>query len=242
MATREYFTWWLDACRHRHLSPADALDDPRLDDQPDDIPQTTSQPRDALRLPVTCRRGRDTRLDIQRHVHGGRGRGPNGEPQRSVGAMDSEQEEEFGDPEYAPSGQVDPDVGFLATVSGSQIEGIASRYQGIRDARITQHVAPIYPPLQSTAPDMSWIPPWTPPSTRLIRGFWSLPGHQFGTPPSWEYQPMQSGSGSSSTHPVHDMHPPPAPTHYQVIRPRPRSQRQPPLCGTSSHLQHPPPQ
>ncbi|MED6200799.1 hypothetical protein PIB30_088789 [Stylosanthes scabra] len=313
MATREYFTWWLDACRHRHLSPAVALDDPRLDDLPDDIPQTTSQSRDALRfpsdVPVTRRRGRDTRPDIQRHVRVGRGRGPDGEPQRPVGAVDSEEEEEyarqedlpgpsghdgqaepeqleqpepeqpdpkqpvpepigaqddlaqpeqldgdfftgaeddfaarFGDLEYAPSGQVDLDVGFLAMVSGSQIEGIPSRYQGIRDARITQQVAPIRPPLQSTAPDMSWIPPVTPPSVGFIGGFSSLPGHQFGTPPSWEYQPMQPGSGSSSTHPVHDQHPPPAPTHHQVIRPRPRRQRQPPPCGTSSDLQYPPPQ
>ncbi|MED6158870.1 hypothetical protein PIB30_037046 [Stylosanthes scabra] len=266
MATREYFTWWLDVCRHCHFSPANALDDPRLDDLPDDIPQTTSQPRDALRLPgdvpITRRRGRDTRLDIQRHVRGGRGKGPDGEPQRPVGAMDSKEEEEyarqedvpgpsahggeaepvqpersspcrsplleqldddfftgaeddfaarFGDPEYAPSGQIDPDVGFLARVSGSQIEGIASRYQGIRDACITQQVAPVRLPLQSTAPDLSWIPPVTPPFAGFVRGFSSLPGHQFGTPPSWEYQPMQPGSGSSSTHPVHDQHPPPAP-------------------------------
>ncbi|MED6188224.1 hypothetical protein PIB30_084042 [Stylosanthes scabra] len=232
------------------------------------------------------------RPDIHRHVRWGRGRGPDGEPQRPVGAMDSEEEEEyarqedvpgpsahgweadpvqpkpeqpvpepigaqhdlaqpeqlgddfftgaeddfaarFGEPEYAAFGQVDPDVGFLATVSGSQIEGIASRYQGIRNARITQ---------QSTAPDLSWIPPVTPPSVGFVGGASSLPGHHFGTLPSWEYQPMQPSSRSSSTHPVHDQHPPPAPPHHQVIRPRPRRQRQPPPCGTSSHLQHPPPQ
>ncbi|MED6182260.1 hypothetical protein PIB30_026913 [Stylosanthes scabra] len=74
------------------------------------------------------------------------------------------------------------------------------------------------------------------------RGASNLPGHHFGTSPSWEYQPMQSGFGSSSTHLVHDQHPPHAPPHHQVIRPRPRRPRQPPPCSTSSHLQHSPSQ
>ncbi|MED6211778.1 hypothetical protein PIB30_076815 [Stylosanthes scabra] len=93
MATQEYFTWWIAACRHCYLSRPDALDDTRLEDLPEDIPLTMSQPRDALRfpgnVPIMHRRRRDFRPDIQRHVRGGRGRGPNGEPQRPVGAMDS---------------------------------------------------------------------------------------------------------------------------------------------------------
>ncbi|MED6227633.1 hypothetical protein PIB30_115597, partial [Stylosanthes scabra] len=84
MATREYFTWWIAACRHCYLSRPDALDDPRLEDLPEDIPLTTSQPRDALRfpgeVPVTHRRRRDFRPDIQRHVRGGRGRVRMGSP------------------------------------------------------------------------------------------------------------------------------------------------------------------
>ncbi|MED6163065.1 hypothetical protein PIB30_076385 [Stylosanthes scabra] len=262
MATREYFTWLIAACRHCYLSRPDVLDDPCLEDLPEDIPLTTSQPRDALRfpgdVPVTRRRRRDFRPDIQRHVRGQRGRGPDGEPQRPVGAMDSEEEEElehpkpeptgaqgdqgqhdrldddfftgaeadfaarFGEREYAPSGDVDPDLGFLATVPGSQIEAIASRYQGIRYARHTPQVAPIRPPLQSTAPDMSWIPPLSPTSSGHAGGFSGLLGQQFGTPPLWEYPPVQPGSGSSSTHPAHDQQPPMAPSHQQVIRPRPR--------------------
>ncbi|MED6110650.1 hypothetical protein PIB30_044871 [Stylosanthes scabra] len=141
----------------------------------------------------------------------------------------------FGEREYAPSGDVDPDLGFLATVPGSQIEAIASRYQGIR-------LPPFAPPPQSTAPDMSWIPPLSPSSGGHVGGFSGVPGQQFGTPPSWEYPPLQPGSGSSSTHPVHDQQPPMAPPQQQVIRPRPRRHIQPRPCGTASHLQHPPPQ
>ncbi|MED6224941.1 hypothetical protein PIB30_089034 [Stylosanthes scabra] len=243
MATREYFTWWIAACRHCYLSRPDVLDDPRLEDLPEDIPLTASQPRDALRFPgdapVTRRRRRAFRPDIQRHVRGGRGRGPDGEPQRPVGAMDSEEEEEyarqedmpgssghgsqaqpeqgevqpdhpepepmgaegdqgqheglgddfftgaeadfaarFGEWEYAPSGDVDLDLGFLATIPGSQIEAIASRYQGIRYARHTPQVASIRPPPQSTAPNMSWIPPLSPSSGGHVGGFSGVPGQQ----------------------------------------------------------------
>ncbi|MED6137164.1 hypothetical protein PIB30_062491 [Stylosanthes scabra] len=99
MPTREYFEWWLDACRVRYLSPQDALDDPRLDDIPDDVPLKASQQRDRLTLPadvpLTRRCGREFKLDIQRHVRGGRGRGPSSEPQKPVGAMESKEEEEF---------------------------------------------------------------------------------------------------------------------------------------------------
>ncbi|MED6168162.1 hypothetical protein PIB30_009379 [Stylosanthes scabra] len=100
---------------------------------------------------------------------------------------------------------------------------------------------PIRPPLQSTAPDMSWIPPLSPTSGGHVGGFSGLPEQQFGTPPSWEYPPVQPGSGSSSTHPVHDQQPPMAPSQQQVIRPRPCRHIQPRLCGTASHLQYPPP-
>ncbi|MED6126959.1 hypothetical protein PIB30_083482 [Stylosanthes scabra] len=60
MPTWEYFEWWLDACRVRYLSSQDALDDPRLDDLPDDVSLTASQPRDTLLLPgiVPCTRRR----------------------------------------------------------------------------------------------------------------------------------------------------------------------------------------
>ncbi|MED6162117.1 hypothetical protein PIB30_067328 [Stylosanthes scabra] len=52
MPTWAYFDWWQEACRHRYLSPQDALDDPRLDDILDDVPLTVSQPRDTLTLPA----------------------------------------------------------------------------------------------------------------------------------------------------------------------------------------------
>ncbi|MED6160096.1 hypothetical protein PIB30_048221 [Stylosanthes scabra] len=260
MATREYFTWWIAACRHCYLSRPDVLDDPHLEDLPEDIPLTTSQPRDALRfpgdVPVTRRRRRAFRPDIQRH--------------RPVGAMDSEEEEEyarqedlpgssghggqaqpeqgeaesdhpepeptgvegdqherldddfftgaeidfaarFGEREYAPSGDVDPDLGFHATVP---VDG--SRHE-------------LDSPFESIIRWARW-------------GFSGLPGQQFGTSPSWEYPPLQPGSGSSSMHPVHDQQPPMAPPQQQVIRPRPRRHIQPRPCGTVSHLQHPPPQ
>ncbi|MED6212009.1 hypothetical protein PIB30_079035 [Stylosanthes scabra] len=159
MATLEYFTWWLDACRHRHLSRADALDDPRLNDLPDDIPQTTSQPRDALPPGLAARGGQDEPVQPEPEQ-------PVPEPTSAqhdlaqpeqldddfVTGAEDDFAARFGDPEYAPSRQVDPDVGFLATVSGSQIKGIASRYQGIRDARITQQVAPIRPPSTVDSP------------------------------------------------------------------------------------------
>ncbi|MED6121038.1 hypothetical protein PIB30_026250 [Stylosanthes scabra] len=284
MATREYFTWWIAACRHCYLSRPDALDDPRLEDLPEDIPLTASQPRDALRfpgdVPVTRRRRRAFRPDIHRHrpvgamdseeeeeyarqedMHGSFGHGGQAHPEQGevqsdhpepepMGAEGEQGQHEglgddfftgaeadfaarFGEREYAPSGDVDPDLGFLATVPGSQIEAISSRYQGIRYARHTPQVAPIRPPPQSTAPDMSWIPPLSSSSGGHVGGFSGVPGQQFGTPPSWEYPPLQ---------PVHDQQPPMAPPQQQVIRPRPRRHIQPRPCSTASHLQHPPPQ
>ncbi|MED6224009.1 hypothetical protein PIB30_079644 [Stylosanthes scabra] len=84
----------------------DALDDPRLDDILNDVPLTASQQRDRLTLPadvpLTRRRGREFSPNIQRHVRGERGRGPGGEPQKLVGAMESEDEEEFARHEDVP--------------------------------------------------------------------------------------------------------------------------------------------
>ncbi|MED6106833.1 hypothetical protein PIB30_008220 [Stylosanthes scabra] len=99
MPTREYFEWWKVACTSRYLSPADALDDPRLDGLPDDVPATTTQQRDRLALPADVpligRRRQRFRPDIKRQARGGRGRGADGEPQRPVGAIDSEDEAEY---------------------------------------------------------------------------------------------------------------------------------------------------
>ncbi|MED6194252.1 hypothetical protein PIB30_026764 [Stylosanthes scabra] len=88
-----------EACRVRFLSPADALDDPRLDALPDDVPATASQPRDILSLPrdvpFTTKKRRRFRPDIRRQARGGHGRGADGEPQRPIGAIDSEEEAEY---------------------------------------------------------------------------------------------------------------------------------------------------
>ncbi|MED6159304.1 hypothetical protein PIB30_041154 [Stylosanthes scabra] len=82
---------------HPHL--ANALDDPRLDGLPDDVPATATQQRDTLALPadvpLTDRRRQRFRPDIKRQALGGRGRGADGEPQRPVGAIDSEEEAEY---------------------------------------------------------------------------------------------------------------------------------------------------
>ncbi|MED6216808.1 hypothetical protein PIB30_011399 [Stylosanthes scabra] len=99
MPTREYFDWWEVACTSRFLSPADALDDPRLDGLPDNVPATATQQRDTLALPadvpLTGRSCQRFRPDIKRQSRGGRGRGADGEPQRPVGAIDSEEEAEY---------------------------------------------------------------------------------------------------------------------------------------------------
>ncbi|MED6175191.1 hypothetical protein PIB30_076021 [Stylosanthes scabra] len=66
---------------------------------------------------------------------------------------------------------------------------------------------------------------------------------QLGTPPSWEYPQMWTGSENSSLQPVHQQPPHTASAQQPVIRSRPERphrQRQPPPCGISSHLQHPP--
>ncbi|MED6136284.1 hypothetical protein PIB30_054618 [Stylosanthes scabra] len=99
MPTREYFDWWEVACTSRFLSPADALDDPCLDGLPDDVFATATQQRDKLASPVdvplTGRRRQRFRPDIKRQARGGWGRGADGEPQRPVGAIDSEEEAEY---------------------------------------------------------------------------------------------------------------------------------------------------
>ncbi|MED6110651.1 hypothetical protein PIB30_044872 [Stylosanthes scabra] len=84
---------WYEAWRGRFGE--EQQDDLRLEDLPEDIPLTTSQPRDALRFP------------------GDRSRW---EPQRPVGAMDSEEEEEYARQEDMPGssghgGQAQPEQG-----------------------------------------------------------------------------------------------------------------------------------
>ncbi|MDV3200567.1 MAG: hypothetical protein Q8875_02955, partial [Pigeon pea little leaf phytoplasma] len=75
-------------------------------------------------------------------------------------------------PAYAPAAHVDPDVGFLATVPGSQLEDIAERYQRARGARIGQQVSPVRPHTQfPIAQDMSWVPSLTPPSGGIAGEF-----------------------------------------------------------------------
>ncbi|MED6172251.1 hypothetical protein PIB30_048298 [Stylosanthes scabra] len=44
--TKEHILWM--RVRIRHLSPPDVLDDPHLDNIPNDVPLTVSQPRDRL--------------------------------------------------------------------------------------------------------------------------------------------------------------------------------------------------
>ncbi|MED6113831.1 hypothetical protein PIB30_074542 [Stylosanthes scabra] len=198
MPTRDYFDWWQDACRACFLSHQDALDDPRPDDIPDDVPLT-------------------------RHVRGGRGRGPDGEPQRPVGVMDLEEEEE-----YARQEDITEPSGHGGGAQGDQIHteaslcyflwasSIVARYKIARDA---PQVQPRHPPPPCTTTDMSWIPPLTPPSEGLGVGGSAPLGHQFGTRPSWEYPHIQSGSGSSLMMP--GSHHPPQPSTAPVICPVP---------------------
>ncbi|MED6114720.1 hypothetical protein PIB30_083197 [Stylosanthes scabra] len=135
-------------------------------------------------------------------------------------------------------GTMDPSMGFIATVSDSQFDSIVARYKIARDAPQVQQR---HPPPSCTTADIIWIPPLTPPSAGLSVGGSAPLGHQFGTPPSWEYPPIQSASDSAPMMP-RSQHPP-QPSTALVIRPLPQiphRQRQPPPCGTSSHLQHHP--
>ncbi|MED6135446.1 hypothetical protein PIB30_046536 [Stylosanthes scabra] len=96
MPAHAYFEWWLDACRVRFLSPADALDDPSLDGLPNDVPATASQPRDKLSLPgdvpASTRQRRAFRPDIKRQASGGVGRGVG-----DGGATDTQRTHDTGD-------------------------------------------------------------------------------------------------------------------------------------------------
>ncbi|QHO21663.1 uncharacterized protein DS421_11g348690 [Arachis hypogaea] len=49
--TSKYYDWWHGACRVRHLSGQEVLEDPRLVELPPDVQPTASQPRDDLTLP-----------------------------------------------------------------------------------------------------------------------------------------------------------------------------------------------
>ncbi|MED6157615.1 hypothetical protein PIB30_024930 [Stylosanthes scabra] len=82
MPTQQYFDWWQDAYRVRFLSPADALDVPRLDALPDDVPATDSQPRDSVGSSDLTSGDRLVVVVA-------------GEPQRPVGVIDSEEEAKY---------------------------------------------------------------------------------------------------------------------------------------------------
>ncbi|MED6224134.1 hypothetical protein PIB30_080884 [Stylosanthes scabra] len=232
MPTRD-FDWWQDACRRvRFLSHQDVLDDPQLDDIPDDVPLTVSQPRDMLTLladvPYTRRRGRELRLDIQRHV-----RADEGEVQ-----LDPPEGFTHVDQGVADDIPLGDNIPTRAEHHFAASFGPIVRYKIARDTPQVQPRHPL-PPCNTT--DMSWIPPLTPPFAILrVRGSAPL-RHQFGTPPSWEYPQIQSGSGSSPMMPGshHPSHPSTSPVIHPVPQ-RPHRQRQPPPCGTSSHLQHHP--
>ncbi|MED6207405.1 hypothetical protein PIB30_035506 [Stylosanthes scabra] len=151
MPTHAYFEWWLDACRVQFLSPADALDDPRLDGLLDDVPATASQPRDRLSLPgdvsASTRQRRAFRPDIRRQACGGVGRGAGATPERPVGAIDSEEEAKYERQE---------------DVAGVAGDGGATGTQARAAAAAAEHLAPIRAPPPVVGEDMSWILPITP--------------------------------------------------------------------------------
>ncbi|QHO16557.1 uncharacterized protein DS421_10g304530 [Arachis hypogaea] len=91
--TLEYYYWWRGACRVRHLSGQEVLDDLRLAELPPDIQPTTSQPRDDLALPRGVpdrrRRAREGRDDTRRPAQRDRGhkeRRP-GEPDKEASPL-----------------------------------------------------------------------------------------------------------------------------------------------------------
>ncbi|RYR07712.1 hypothetical protein Ahy_B05g075128 [Arachis hypogaea] len=107
--TREYYDWWRGACRVRHLSGQEVLEDSRLVELPPDVQLTANQPRDDLTLPRGVpdrrRRAREVKEDTRqpaRREKGHRERRP-GEPvrrerprpRRARGDAESEEEAEY---------------------------------------------------------------------------------------------------------------------------------------------------
>ncbi|RYQ86081.1 hypothetical protein Ahy_B10g105742 [Arachis hypogaea] len=107
--TGEYYDWWRGACRVRHLSGQNILEDPRLVELPPDVQPTASQPRDDLTLPRGVpdrrRRAREVIEDTCRPARRKRGqrerrpgepvRRERARPRRARGDTDSEEEAEF---------------------------------------------------------------------------------------------------------------------------------------------------
>ncbi|MED6111019.1 hypothetical protein PIB30_048480 [Stylosanthes scabra] len=91
--------------------------------------------------------------------------GTDGEPQRPIEAIDSEEEAEYDRQEDVAGTS---EHGGDAVTQGTHDAGggpVADRYQRARAAAAaTEHLAPVRPPPPSTSDDMSWIPPITPPS------------------------------------------------------------------------------
>ncbi|MED6206266.1 hypothetical protein PIB30_024991 [Stylosanthes scabra] len=264
MPTQAYFEWWLDACRVRFISPADALDDPRLDGLPDDVPATASQPRDRLSLsgdvPASTRQRRAFRPDIKRQARGGVGRGAGWAPEIPVGSIDSEEEAEYERQEDVAGVAGDggatgtqrthdtgdgPVIGEDIPVDDAFFTGAEHHFQssfGGGEASSSQ---------QFMDPSMDFIATVSESQFGQVAGRYHRAREAaaavehlapirapppWGMPPSWEYPMSHSGSGGSQ--------PQSAPSHQPpiVIRPQPRRtqrQRHPRGCGTSSHLQPP---
>ncbi|RYQ92572.1 hypothetical protein Ahy_B09g098797 [Arachis hypogaea] len=75
--TLEYYDWWRGACRVRHLSGQEVLEDPRLAKLPPDVQPTASQSKDNLAyprgVPDRSRRARKGRDDTRRPARRDRG-------------------------------------------------------------------------------------------------------------------------------------------------------------------------
>ncbi|XP_072083686.1 uncharacterized protein [Arachis hypogaea] len=75
--TLEYYDWWRGACRVRHLSGQEVLEDPRLAKLPPDVQPTASQSKDNLAyprgVPDRSRRAREGRDDTRRPARRDRG-------------------------------------------------------------------------------------------------------------------------------------------------------------------------
>ncbi|MED6168106.1 hypothetical protein PIB30_009066 [Stylosanthes scabra] len=255
MPTREYFDWWDVACTSRFLSPADALDDPRLDGLPDDVPATATQQRDALALPgdvpLTRRSRQRFRPDIKRQSLGGRGRGADEEPQRPVGAIDYEEEAKYDRQEdggVGPSGHGGeagtqqtydtgggPIFGEDIPVDDAFFDGAEHDFQASFGGPGSSASAEPRDTQQFMDPSMDFIA--TISESQFGQVAHCAPAfNPWGTPPSWEYPVSHRGSGGSQ----HQSAPPQQPTTVIHLQPR-RTQRQrhAPACGTSSHLQPP---
>ncbi|RYR03300.1 hypothetical protein Ahy_B06g082176 [Arachis hypogaea] len=67
--TQDYWDWYRGACRVKHLSDQNVLDDSRLFDLPADVQPTVNQSRDALHLlrdvPDRCRCAKEVRDDTR---------------------------------------------------------------------------------------------------------------------------------------------------------------------------------